>query len=135
MTNKRSTGRVAILLLAAWCLSALSSEAMDTAGATIINFDMGRSDSTTYVAAEGGVFKRTSGGASWADVSSGIADRHIISVAVDPTNSNVAYASPVTGGIYKTVNGGSSGSTRASPIGTAAPSCASTQRMPIPSTR
>src|SRR5215471_11248755 len=106
MTNRKFTGRVATLLAAAFCLSALSAVAMGTSGATIQAFDIGRSDSTIYAAAEGGIFKWPSGGSSWSEASTGLADRHMISVAVSPGNSNVAYASPWTGGIYKTLNGG-----------------------------
>jgi photosystem II stability/assembly factor-like uncharacterized protein len=73
-----------------------------------------------------GVYKTTDGGGSWTRIITGIqeASRGIQAIAVDPTNSNVAYiavfdgASDATVGLYKTTDGGTNWNAAINGIGT-----------------
>ncbi len=53
----------------------------------------------------GGVAKTTDGGASWSEANSGITNRSIWAVAIDPADSNTVYAGGA-GGIYRSTDGG-----------------------------
>ena len=55
-----------------------------------------------------GVFKSNNGGASWTEVNSGITDLQVLSLAVEPSNTNVLYAGTRLHGIFKTTNAGAS---------------------------
>jgi len=55
-----------------------------------------------------GVYKTTTNGATWLGVSYGLGDLNVISMVIDPNNTQVLYAGTYNGGIYKTINGGTS---------------------------
>jgi hypothetical protein len=61
--------------------------------------------SSNYLNPEG-VFKSTDGATSWMTVNSGITDLQVISLAVDPSNSNVLYAGTRLHGVFKSVDAG-----------------------------
>lgn len=66
--------------------------------------------STLYAGTDGGgVFKSTNGGASWLAVNSGLTDKYIRSLAVDPTNSQIIYAGAgAFGGVFRSIDSGAS---------------------------
>lgn len=76
---------------------------------------------------DGLVFKSADSGASWSVASDGITDLSILSLAVDPTNADVAYAGTQLGAIFKTTNGGASWSK----IGTGLPSTTTVEEIVI----
>lgn len=53
-----------------------------------------------------GVFKSTDGAMSWTGVNSGITDLQVVSLAVDPSNSNVLYAGTRLHGLFKSIDAG-----------------------------
>ena len=55
-----------------------------------------------------GVLSINNGGASWTEVNSGITDLHVLSLAVEPSNTNILYAGTRLHGIFKTTNAGAS---------------------------
>ena len=56
---------------------------------------------------DGGFFKTTDGGTTWATINTGLTGYTVSSYAIDPTNSQVVYAGTRDGGgIFKTVNEG-----------------------------
>jgi hypothetical protein len=70
---------------------------------------------TVYAAIEGcsvncffpaGVFKSTNGGMSWVGVNFGITDLQVVSLAVDPRNTNVLYAGTRSNGVFKSIDAG-----------------------------
>lgn len=54
----------------------------------------------------GGVFKTTDGGATWAEVTNGMGEPAVFSLAIDANDSNVLYAGTLGAGGFKTVDGG-----------------------------
>ena len=75
-------------------------------GGDIMSFAIDPINSQTVYAGGGGVFKTTTGGASWSPVNSGLPGG-VRSLAVDPTNSQTVYAG-TSNGVFKTTNGGDS---------------------------
>jgi photosystem II stability/assembly factor-like uncharacterized protein len=59
-----------------------------------------------YTGTRDGVFKLTNGGTKWIQTS--LTDTDVESFAIDPTNTQVIYAGTYGGGVFKSVNGGSS---------------------------
>ena len=60
---------------------------------------------------QGRAMRSTNGGQSWVDITAGLPDRSITSIAIDPTNPSIAYVSVSgfnTGHVYKTTNTGAS---------------------------
>jgi photosystem II stability/assembly factor-like uncharacterized protein len=55
-----------------------------------------------------GVFKSTNGGMSWAGVNSGITDLQVVSLAVEPSDTNILYAGTRLHGVFKSIDGGAS---------------------------
>jgi photosystem II stability/assembly factor-like uncharacterized protein len=58
----------------------------------------------------GGVWKTTNGGGNWSQLNIASFSHYCVDLVMDPTNSNILYASfglTATDGIYKTTNGGS----------------------------
>ena len=53
------------------------------------------------------VFKSTNGGQNWAPATTGLGNRQVSVLAVDPTNGSTVYAG-TTSGVYKSTNGGTS---------------------------
>jgi photosystem II stability/assembly factor-like uncharacterized protein len=83
------------------------------ANPNVIYVGTGESDIRSNLASGGGVYKSVDGGATWANV--GLADtRQISKIAIDPTNSDIAYVGALghayapnpERGIYKTTDGG-----------------------------
>lgn len=67
------------------------------------NIDEGRADPSF------GIYKSTDGGITWKEASdSRIANQNINVIVVDPRDENIAYAGTVKGGIFKTLDGGTS---------------------------
>lgn len=62
---------------------------------------------TIYVSTSGGVWKSTTGGASWSSVGDSLGAQSTTCLAMDPSNSSTLYAC-TSAGIYKTTNGGGS---------------------------
>lgn len=81
---------------------------------------------TSQTGSGAGIYKSTDAGASWVQVNSGITETSIgiQSIAIDHTNSNVAYVAVFDGlvdspqGLYKTTNGGLNWTATLSGIGT-----------------
>ena len=66
------------------------------------------SGSTIYASSQiGGVYRSTDSGQTWAKTATGLPAGSVWSVAVDPKNGQVVYAT-TDSGIYKSVNGGAS---------------------------
>lgn len=60
-----------------------------------------------YVGTRGGMFKTTDGGTTWSQVTAGLTESVITSLAIDPKNTQIVYAG--TGdGVFKTTDGGTS---------------------------
>jgi photosystem II stability/assembly factor-like uncharacterized protein len=86
------------------------SQAGDSVGLVVDPFDGG----TVWVGAfQKGLFKSTDCGGSWSHVNTGrngsrIDEGSLVSLAVDPVEKGVIYATPIygAGGIWKTTNGG-----------------------------
>jgi photosystem II stability/assembly factor-like uncharacterized protein len=53
-----------------------------------------------------GVLKSTDGATSWTAVNTGLTDLQVVSLAVDPSNSNVLYAGTSLDGVFKSVDAG-----------------------------
>ncbi len=53
-----------------------------------------------------GVFKSTDGGSSWTAINAGLTDLQVVSLAVDPANTNILYAGTRLEGVFKSTNGG-----------------------------
>ncbi len=59
------------------------------------------------VPAEGaGIMKSIDGGTSWAEVNLGLADLHVVAIAIDPTSPSTVYAATDGGGVFKSTTGG-----------------------------
>lgn len=99
------------MILSLWLVCSVA-ETMAQGGGTIQMIDIGQSDSTVYVASEGGIFKSTDGGGSWSEVSTGLSDRRVQLLTVDPNNSDIAYVSPFKRYLQKPLTAGSFGLTR-----------------------
>lgn len=54
-----------------------------------------------------GVFKSTDGGATWKSANSGMGDKTVGKLIIDPNNTNILLAG-TSGGVYRSTNGGSS---------------------------
>ena len=68
-------------------------------------FEFVATPDSLYITNDNGVHKSTDGGASWVVINSGLKSTWVPAIAVDPTDSNVAYVVAGTG-ISKTSNGG-----------------------------
>ena len=55
-----------------------------------------------------GVLKSTNGGMSWTAINSGLTDLQVVSLAMEPANTNILYAGTRLQGIFKSNNGGAS---------------------------
>ena len=53
-----------------------------------------------------GVMKSTNGGINWNSANVGITDLQVVSLAVDPSNTNILYAGTRLHGLFKSVNAG-----------------------------
>ncbi len=53
-----------------------------------------------------GVFKSTNGGSSWSAINTGLGNRDIQDLVIDPTMSNTIYAATYNSGVFKSSNGG-----------------------------
>jgi len=62
--------------------------------------------STLYAGTAFGVFKSTSGGASWAPANSGLITFSVTSLAINPQNAGTLYAGTAGSGVFQSVNGG-----------------------------
>jgi photosystem II stability/assembly factor-like uncharacterized protein len=65
---------------------------------------------TMYLATSGGVQKSTDGGNTWKLKNTGIEATSIRSIQMSPMDQNILYAGTNGGGLYRTVNGGETGS-------------------------
>ena len=54
-----------------------------------------------------GVLKSTDGGGGWTAVNSGLTDLQVVSLAVDPDNTNILYSGTQLHGVFRSINGGS----------------------------
>jgi photosystem II stability/assembly factor-like uncharacterized protein len=52
-----------------------------------------------------GVFKSTNGGATWSAVNTGLSNKKVWALAIDPINTNTIYVGTY-GGVFKSANGG-----------------------------
>ena len=71
---------------------------------------------TVYAAGAGGVYRSTDGGSSWTNLTSAFTP---LSLAIDPSNSDVIYAG-VYDAVYKTTNGGTTWTKETNGLSTAA---------------
>ena len=55
---------------------------------------------------EGGVCKSSDGGVNWTASSSGLPNSEVVSLAIDPNNSQILYAGTAYGGVWKSSDGG-----------------------------
>ena len=55
----------------------------------------------------GGIFKSFNGGASWMTINSGLINKAVSALVIDPQNSNIVYAG-TQDGVFKSVDGGGS---------------------------
>lgn len=91
-----------------------------------IAIDMTTSPSTVYAGTgnwsgnttNGKVFKSTNAGGSWSEITSGLSNSRVRTIAVDKANPLVLYAGLTEGTIYKSTNKGSSWTKRTSGLGT-----------------
>jgi photosystem II stability/assembly factor-like uncharacterized protein len=65
------------------------------------------SPSIIYVGAWGGVSKSTDGGQNWADASSGLGQKTVLALTLNPLTPSILYAATWEDGVYKSSNGGS----------------------------
>ena len=56
----------------------------------------------------GGLYKSPDGGGTWAWKSQGLLNQTVVSIAVDPSDPNVAYTGTYRGKVFKTIDGGES---------------------------
>jgi photosystem II stability/assembly factor-like uncharacterized protein len=61
-----------------------------------------------------GIFKSVDAGASWDESTTGLTNRDVRALIIDPTNTNTLYAGTVGSGVFKTVNGAASWSSSGS---------------------
>jgi photosystem II stability/assembly factor-like uncharacterized protein len=54
----------------------------------------------------GGVFKSTDGGGRWTEVNTGLTNRSVNSLAIDPVDSNTVYAGTSGNSIFASYDGG-----------------------------
>jgi photosystem II stability/assembly factor-like uncharacterized protein len=62
--------------------------------------------SGTTVTYRGGVLKSTDGGTTWSDVTTGLTNRDIRALAIDPRTPTTLYAGTYGGGVFKSTDGG-----------------------------
>jgi photosystem II stability/assembly factor-like uncharacterized protein len=63
--------------------------------------------STVYAGTSAGVFRTTTGGASWSRASAGLTNFDVRTLAIDPVIPAIVYAG-TAGGVFKSTNGGTS---------------------------
>jgi photosystem II stability/assembly factor-like uncharacterized protein len=56
--------------------------------------------------ASSGILKSTDGGESWPPANQGLIDTRILSLEIDPVNTDTIYARTGGGGVFKNTNGG-----------------------------
>jgi photosystem II stability/assembly factor-like uncharacterized protein len=56
----------------------------------------------------GGVFKSTDGGTNWSAANTGLTNKRVRALAIDPTAPNTLYAGTYGGGVFKSTDGGTS---------------------------
>lgn len=59
-----------------------------------------------YLGTWEGIYRSVNGGTNWTKASSGILPTAVISLTIDPRNSQVLYAGTLTGELFKTTSGG-----------------------------
>jgi len=52
-----------------------------------------------------GIFKSADAGATWDESTTGLTNRDVRALVIDPTNTNTLYAGTVGSGVFKTING------------------------------
>ena len=82
----------------------ISSGALATSTVWAIAVDQQNSN-RIFAGADTGVYRTTDGGITWTQV----LDKYIYSLAIDPRNSSIVYAGTRGDGIYRSYQGGSSG--------------------------
>jgi photosystem II stability/assembly factor-like uncharacterized protein len=55
-----------------------------------------------------GVFKSTDGGSTWAAVNTGLTEKHVNALAIDPVTPTTVYVGTGRGGVFKSTDGGGS---------------------------
>ncbi len=84
-----------------------SAQPSDIDGISVNDFAVDPNDEeTVYAATTGGVYKTTNGAGGWSFLS-GLGDRDIRSVTLDPSNPLVIYAGEESGGVWKSTDAGS----------------------------
>ncbi len=53
-----------------------------------------------------GIFKTINGGITWTGINSGLTNKHVHTIAIDPTTPSTLYAGTDGGGVFKSANGG-----------------------------
>lgn len=61
---------------------------------------------TLYAGTDEGVFVTRNGGRNWVAASSGLTDRRIFSLVIDPTAPATLYAGTAQGGMFESTDGG-----------------------------
>lgn len=64
--------------------------------------------SAIYAVIGNGICKSINGGASWAEINTGLTNRMVTCLAIDPVSHSTIYAGTWGGGIFKSINGGNS---------------------------
>lgn len=72
---------------------------------TAIAIDPSR-PSTVYIGNVNGIFMSSNGGDDWTPVNLGLRDPNILSIVIDPSQSDLVYASTSNEGVYISTNGG-----------------------------
>jgi photosystem II stability/assembly factor-like uncharacterized protein len=79
----------------------LTAPSLRSYSADAIVFDPRNSDNVYAASSKAGILKSSDGGKTWAAANSGLTDKGIVALAIDPANPRILYAS--TGGVWTTM--------------------------------